>query len=212
MKRAVCFAWFTAVLACGTSWAQMGKTAVLPPSAAGTAHPSAYNFPSAAFPRIEADNRVTFQFKAPDAQKVQVSIANRPFDMVKGENGVMYPLYDWRAHGWINLTDAIAWSSNIYFYMASCGILGQTKGLMAHSGNGAESSPFIHRALGLGPLAAGFLLTAVASGAGGPAGDDAHDGARSCRNDRLEGRRTQRSARAHDRARRRHRGPARKTD
>jgi enterochelin esterase-like enzyme len=89
MKRPVCFAVFTAVvLASGTSWAQMGRTAALPPSAAGTAHPSAYNFPTAQFPRIEADNRVTFQFKAPDAQKVQVSIANRPFDMVKGEDGV----------------------------------------------------------------------------------------------------------------------------
>jgi enterochelin esterase family protein len=66
----------------------MGKTAVLPPSAAGTVHASAYNFPNVQFPRIEADNRVTFQFKAPDAQKVQVSIANVPFDMVKGENGV----------------------------------------------------------------------------------------------------------------------------
>jgi enterochelin esterase family protein len=66
----------------------MGKTAVLPPSAAGTVHPSAYNFPNAQYPRIEADNRVTFQLKAPDAQKVQVSIANTPFDMVKGENGI----------------------------------------------------------------------------------------------------------------------------
>jgi enterochelin esterase-like enzyme len=88
MKRAVCVAVFTAVLTGGTCWAQMGKTAVLPPSAAGTAHPSAYNFPTAQYPRIEADNRVTFQFRAPDAQKVQVSIANRPFDMVKGENGI----------------------------------------------------------------------------------------------------------------------------
>ncbi len=88
MKRAACFAVFTVVLACGTSWAQMGKTWVLPPSAAGTAHPSAYNFPSAQYPRIEDDNRVTFQFKAPDAQRVQVSIANTPFDMVRGENGI----------------------------------------------------------------------------------------------------------------------------
>jgi enterochelin esterase family protein len=76
------------MLAGGTAWAQMGKTAVLPPSAAGTPHASAYNFPNAQYPRVEADNRVTFQFKAPDAQKVQVSIANTPFDMVKGENGV----------------------------------------------------------------------------------------------------------------------------
>jgi enterochelin esterase-like enzyme len=88
MRRSVCCAVFTAVLAGGTCWAQMGKTAVLPPSAAGTVHPSAYNFPNAQYPRIEADNRVTFQLRAPDAQKVQVSIANAPFDMVKGENGV----------------------------------------------------------------------------------------------------------------------------
>ena len=88
MKRVVCFTLLTAMLAGGTCWAQMGKTAVLPASAAGTVHPSAYNFPNAQYPRIEADYRVTFQFKAPDAQKVQVSIANTPFDMVKGENGV----------------------------------------------------------------------------------------------------------------------------
>jgi enterochelin esterase-like enzyme len=88
MKRALFFALFTAVLAGGTCWAQMGNVAVLPASAAGTAHPSPYNFPSAQYPRIEADNRVTFQFRAPDAQKVQISIASTPFDMVKGENGV----------------------------------------------------------------------------------------------------------------------------
>ncbi len=88
MRRFVSLAVFSAMLAGGTCWAQMGKTAVLPPSAAGTVHPSAYNFPYAQFPRIEADNRVTFQFKAPEAQKVQVSIANTPFDMVKGEGGI----------------------------------------------------------------------------------------------------------------------------
>ena len=55
---------------------------------ADTAHPSAYNFPGIQYPRIEADSRVTFHFNAPNAQKVQVSIANVPFDMVKGEDGV----------------------------------------------------------------------------------------------------------------------------
>ena len=52
------------------------------------AHPSPYNFSNVQYPRIEADGRVTFQFKAPDAQKVQVSIVNVPFDMVKGGDGV----------------------------------------------------------------------------------------------------------------------------
>jgi enterochelin esterase-like enzyme len=88
IKRAVCLAVFTVIMAGGTGWAQMGKTAVLPASAAGTVHPSAYNFPNTQYPSIEADNRVTFQFRAPDAQKVQVSIANTPVDMIKGDNGV----------------------------------------------------------------------------------------------------------------------------
>ena len=52
------------------------------------AHPSPYNFPGVQYPRIEADNRVTFHFNAPNAQKVQVSIVNVPFDMVKGADGV----------------------------------------------------------------------------------------------------------------------------
>ena len=55
---------------------------------AGTAHPSPYNLYGAQYPRIEADARVTFRFTAPYAQKVQVSIANVPNDMVKGEDGV----------------------------------------------------------------------------------------------------------------------------
>jgi hypothetical protein len=55
---------------------------------ADTAHTSPYNLSGARFPRIEADARVTFKFYAPNAQKVQVSIVNVPFDMVKGDNGV----------------------------------------------------------------------------------------------------------------------------
>jgi S-formylglutathione hydrolase FrmB len=88
MRRTLCLALFTVILAGGTCWAQMGNVAVLPPSAAGTAHPSPYNFPSSQYPRIEADNKVTFQFRAPDAQKVQVSINNQAFDMAKGDGGV----------------------------------------------------------------------------------------------------------------------------
>ena len=55
---------------------------------ADTAHPSPYNLSGAQYPRIETDSRVTFRFNAPDAQKVQVSIVNVPFDMVKGPDGV----------------------------------------------------------------------------------------------------------------------------
>ena len=50
--------------------------------------PSPYNLYGNQFPRIEADRRVTFKFYAPNAQKVQVSIVNVPFDMTKEENGV----------------------------------------------------------------------------------------------------------------------------
>ncbi len=71
-----------------TCWAQMGNTAALSPSAAGTVHPNPYNFPGRQFPRIEADNKVTFQFTAPDAAKVQVAIAGAARDMIKGESGV----------------------------------------------------------------------------------------------------------------------------
>jgi enterochelin esterase-like enzyme len=57
-------------------------------AADNAAHPSPYNVYGAQYPRIEADSRVTFQFNAPDAQKVQVSIANVAYDMTRGEDGV----------------------------------------------------------------------------------------------------------------------------
>lgn len=53
---------------------------------------------------------------------------------VKGENDELYPLVDWKPHGWIDLYAGIAWSSNIYMFRASCGILGETRGLSKKSG------------------------------------------------------------------------------
>jgi len=67
--------------------AQTGQVSVSS-KLAGTAHPSPYNMYGAKYPFIEADNRVTFQFNAPGAQKVQVAIANVAFDMTKGDDGV----------------------------------------------------------------------------------------------------------------------------
>ena len=55
---------------------------------ADTAHPSPYNLYGNQYPLVGPDARVTFRFYAPNAQKVQVSIVNVPFDMVKGDNGV----------------------------------------------------------------------------------------------------------------------------
>ena len=104
MKRAMFFALFTAILAGGTCLAQTEKSTndskaavrqeMVPAplrsasAPAVPAHPSPYNFPGIQYPRIEADSRVTFRFNAPNAQKVQVSIVNVPFDMVKGSDGV----------------------------------------------------------------------------------------------------------------------------
>ncbi len=56
------------------------------PAAAG--HPSPLNFPRVQFPRVEDDNKVTFHFTAPHAQKVQISIVSTNYDMVKGDGGV----------------------------------------------------------------------------------------------------------------------------
>jgi enterochelin esterase-like enzyme len=76
MRRVLFFSVMMAMSVGGTCLAQ-----------AVAAHPSPYNLGSQ-YPRIEADSRVTFQFRAPDAQKVKVSIANVAYDMVKGDGGV----------------------------------------------------------------------------------------------------------------------------
>ncbi|MBN2636616.1 MAG: esterase [Prolixibacteraceae bacterium] len=68
-------------------YGQTGQTLVSS-KLAGKVHASPNNMYGGQFPRIEADNRVTFQFNAPDAIKVQVAIANVAYDMKKGENGV----------------------------------------------------------------------------------------------------------------------------
>jgi len=66
------------------------------------AHPSPYNFPGTQYPRIETDSRVTFRFVARDAQKVQVSIANIPYDMTKGDNGAWTYTSEPQAPGYHN--------------------------------------------------------------------------------------------------------------
>jgi len=103
MKRVLILALATSLLIGATLLAQTGKSAndakiagrqemaaaplsPTPPPIV-TVHPSPYNFPGVQYPRIEADSRVAFRFNAPGAQKVQVSIANVAFDMVKGDDG-----------------------------------------------------------------------------------------------------------------------------
>ncbi len=73
-----------------------------------------------------------------------------PVLLVTGENGVIYPMRDWRAHGYLELTGAIAWSSNIYFFMASCGIPGEVKGLGVDVDEAAIRLGYYARAFGFG--------------------------------------------------------------
>jgi enterochelin esterase family protein len=87
MKKVFFLLMLVAMVISRVSVAQTGQ-ALVSSKLAGTVHPSPYNLYGAQFPRIEANNGVTFQFKAPDAQKVQVAINNVPFDMVKGADGV----------------------------------------------------------------------------------------------------------------------------
>jgi enterochelin esterase-like enzyme len=87
MKKTLFFILLTAISASEICLAQTGQVSVSS-RLAGTAHPSPYNMYGAQYPFIEADNRVTFQFNAPNAQKVQVAIANVAYDMTKGDDGV----------------------------------------------------------------------------------------------------------------------------
>ena len=112
MRRALFLASFSAVLAAAVCFAQTKKTSsnsklaarqelsaapvASPGAPAVPAHPNPYNVYGAQYPRIEEDNRVTFHFTAPNAQKVQValvtsgqgSLSPLPYDMVKGADGV----------------------------------------------------------------------------------------------------------------------------
>ena len=121
MKRTWIIALFAVISVVGT-FAQTKKEAkagvrqqlvdppVAPASApAMSAHPSPYNFAGVQYPRIEADSRVTFHFNAPNAQKVQVSIVNVPFDMVKGDDGVWTYTSAPQASGVSQLLDDRGW-------------------------------------------------------------------------------------------------------
>ena len=73
--RSSAILWF---MACGFCWVQ----------APGDSQPASSNVMGAEYPRVHSDNRVTFQLKAPDAQKVQVQVPGARYDMTKGEDGV----------------------------------------------------------------------------------------------------------------------------
>ncbi len=50
--------------------------------------PASTNVMGAQFPKVHPDRRVTFQLKAPDAQKVAVQIGHGTYDMERGNDGV----------------------------------------------------------------------------------------------------------------------------
>jgi enterochelin esterase-like enzyme len=55
---------------------------------AGDSKPVDSNVMGAAYPRIDSENRATFQLRAPDAQKVQVQVYHGRYDMTRGAAGV----------------------------------------------------------------------------------------------------------------------------
>jgi enterochelin esterase-like enzyme len=67
-----------AILACGLSWAQ----------APDDCKPSSLNVPGAQYPCVYPDNRVLFRVAGPDAQKAQVSLGGKRYDMTKDADGV----------------------------------------------------------------------------------------------------------------------------
>lgn len=70
-----------------------------------------------------------------------------------GEDGQPYYFYDWRVHGDIDLVEAISWSSNIYFYMASCGIPQEgIAGLGSNTEQSAIVLGYYARSFGLGQV------------------------------------------------------------
>jgi enterochelin esterase family protein len=53
------------------------------------AQPAPSNVMGAAYPRVDSEDRVTFQLRAPEAQRVQVQVYHGQYDLTKG----------WRASG-----------------------------------------------------------------------------------------------------------------
>lgn len=65
------------VVACGMAWGQ----------GAGECVPSRLNIPGAKYPCVYGDGRAMFRVVAPEAQKVQVRIVGKGYDMEKGADG-----------------------------------------------------------------------------------------------------------------------------
>lgn len=83
---------------------------------------------------------------------------------IKGSNGQIYYLYDWAAHGGVNLYTGIAKSSNHFFYQASCGVPDEgKKGLGKDSDESAYILADYARDFGFG-MPTGIDIAGEASG------------------------------------------------
>ena len=79
MRIRIAVSAIAAALSCH-AWAQ--------PADAGDFHPSSTTHRLAEFPKLHKDGRIWFQFKAPNAQKVQVKMGSKTFDLTKKADGI----------------------------------------------------------------------------------------------------------------------------
>jgi enterochelin esterase family protein len=80
MKKSLLLAAGLTLLVGFSSWAQTNE-------AAADAKPSVANIAGQQYPKVDSQARATFRVKAPDAQKVQVSVG-ATYDLTKGADGV----------------------------------------------------------------------------------------------------------------------------
>ena len=86
-----------------TLYALLLTTSLCWAQAPDTFQPASTNVPNAEYPRIDADSRVEFRIKAPEAQKVQVQVGTAPtIDMTKGADGVWTYTSEPQAPGYHN--------------------------------------------------------------------------------------------------------------
>jgi enterochelin esterase family protein len=90
--------------------------------------PATTNVLGAEYPRFHADNRVTFQLKAPDAHKVQVQVPGARYDMTKGQDGI-----------WSVTTPALVPGFHYYSLIVD-GVAVNDPGSHAFYGTGKDSS------------------------------------------------------------------------
>lgn len=98
--------------------------------AADDAKPASSNVMGAAFPKVDSESRGTFQLRAPDAQKVQVDIGGKKYDMTKDSSGI-----------WSVVTPPLVAGFHYYFLVVD-GVSVNDPGSHAYFGTGKDASGF----------------------------------------------------------------------